>query len=376
MAIYVAAIDGMTSHDAGDVTSFETSLISQEGVVLQTGSDLAVTAQGTPDMTVAVAKGSCYILRDAHVTADNSLKFWKVVVTAATNVTIPSADASNPRIDLICVKIDTGASPDATASNVATLVNVEGTAAASPSAPSVPTNHLKLAEIAVPALDTTISSGQITDYRTYTGLVVPYSSGYRLMDTAGNLEGQLHEDSSGRVIMRSSRSGGEIRIDPLLNKLQHRGTSGESLSDIGNVTKTGTETLTNKTLTSPIITSPTTTGADGGVETYTNKRITRRVGTTTSSATPTINTDNVDFYSLTAQAEAITSFTTNLSGTPTTNQTLWIAITGTAARAITWGTSFENGSITLPTTTVTTTRLDVGFTWNTVTSKWRCMAAG
>lgn len=52
-------------------------------------------------------------------------------------------------------------------------------------------------------------------------------------------------------------------------------------------------------------------------QTLTNKRITKRTGTATSSATPTINTDNVDFYSLTAQAVDITSFTTNLSGTPT-----------------------------------------------------------
>jgi hypothetical protein len=107
--------------------------------------------------------------------------------------------------------------------------------------------------------------------------------------------------------------------------------------------------------------------------TLTNKRITARIGTTTSSATPTINTDNVDFYSLTAQTVDITSFTTNLSGTPTDGQTLWIAITGTAARAITWGASFESSTITLPTTTVTTARLDVAFIWNAVTSKWRCV---
>lgn len=108
--------------------------------------------------------------------------------------------------------------------------------------------------------------------------------------------------------------------------------------------------------------------------TLTNKRITKRTGTTTSSATPTINTDNVDFYSLTAQAVDITSFTTNLSGTPTDGQTLWIAITGTAARAITWGASFEASTVALPTTTVTTARLDVGFVWNAATSKWRCIA--
>ena len=110
--------------------------------------------------------------------------------------------------------------------------------------------------------------------------------------------------------------------------------------------------------------------------TLTNARITPRVGSTTSSATPTINTDNVDYYELTAQTVAITSFTTNLSGTPTNNQKLWIAITGTAARAITWGASFEAGAVALPTTTVTTQRLDVGFVWNAASSKWRCMCSG
>ena len=106
--------------------------------------------------------------------------------------------------------------------------------------------------------------------------------------------------------------------------------------------------------------------------TLTNKRITKRTGTTTSHATPTINTDNVDAYFITAQTEAITSFTTNLSGTPTEGQGLLISITGTAARAITWGTSFEASTVALPTTTVSTNRLDVAFIWNSVTSKWRC----
>lgn len=108
--------------------------------------------------------------------------------------------------------------------------------------------------------------------------------------------------------------------------------------------------------------------------TLTNKRVTPRVGTTTSSATPTINTDNVDYYSLTAQTADITSFTTNLSGTPTDAQKLWISVTGTAARAITWGASFEASTVALPTTTVSTNRLDVGFIWNSATSKWRCVA--
>ena len=110
-------------------------------------------------------------------------------------------------------------------------------------------------------------------------------------------------------------------------------------------------------------------------QTLTNKRVTPRVSTAISSATPTINTDNVDIYGLTAQAVNITSFTTNLTGTPTDGQKLWVYIVGTAARSITWGASFESSTATLPTTTVTTNRLDIGFVWNAVTNKWRCVGS-
>ena len=111
-------------------------------------------------------------------------------------------------------------------------------------------------------------------------------------------------------------------------------------------------------------------------ETFTNKRWTARVGSTTSSATPTINTDNYDIYKLTAQAADITSFTTNLSGTPVDGDILEIQITGTAVRAITWGTSFVASTVDLPTTTVTTVTLTVIFQYYTTSSygnnKWVC----
>lgn len=109
--------------------------------------------------------------------------------------------------------------------------------------------------------------------------------------------------------------------------------------------------------------------------TLTNKRITPRITTITSHATPTINTDNCDAVTITAQAEAITSMTTNLSGTPTNFQKLIIRIkdNGTA-RAITWGASFEAKGVALPTTTVISKVLTVGFIYDTVTSKWGCVA--
>jgi hypothetical protein len=112
-----------------------------------------------------------------------------------------------------------------------------------------------------------------------------------------------------------------------------------------------------------------------GTQTLTNKRIVPRVlASTANSATPTLNTDNYDMMVITGQTVAITSFTTNLSGTPTNGQKLWISITGTGAIAITWGASFEASTVALPTTTVTTARLDIGFVWNVATTKWRCVA--
>ena len=180
----------------------------------------------------------------------------------------------------------------------------------------------------------------------------------------------------------ATHSSGVLTVGTSMDiRMTTAGTNSASVVTVG-----GTQTLTNKTLTSPVIstivntgtlTLPTSTDTLVGratTDTLTNKRITPRVSTTTSSATPTINTDNVDMYGLTALAVDITSFTTNLSGTPTDGQKLWIYIVGTATRNITWGTSFEASTVALPTATNSTNRLDVGFVWNAATSKWRCVA--
>lgn len=192
----------------------------------------------------------------------------------------------------------------------------------------------------------------------------------------------LFDSTTGKLLKRSNTLTGVVRVDSGVVSVDTDVTdivgaasttaAGKVEIATGAEVDTGTDdvrAVSPKAIADSAVTTASKT------QTLTNKRVTKRVGTTTSHATPTINTDNVDFYSLTAQAEAITSFTTNLSGTPTENQTLWIAITGTAARAITWGASFEASTVALPTTTVTTARLDVGFVWNTVTSKWRCIAS-
>jgi hypothetical protein len=83
-----------------------------------------------------------------------------------------------------------------------------------------------------------------------------------------------------------------------------------------------------------------------------------------------------DQFNITALAVAITSFTTNLTGTPVSGQKLMIRIkdNGTA-RAITWGASFQSsGAATLPTTTVVNKTHHIGFIYDEVATKWVCLA--
>lgn len=102
-----------------------------------------------------------------------------------------------------------------------------------------------------------------------------------------------------------------------------------------------------------------------------------RILTITSSATPTINTDSYDCVTITAQAAAITSMTTNRTGTINNFQQLEIRIKddGTA-RAITWGADFSSGIATLPTTTILGKTLVVYLEGDTVTGDFMCMSTG
>lgn len=146
------------------------------------------------------------------------------------------------------------------------------------------------------------------------------------------------------------------------------GTGAGTLTGV--VIGNGTSAFTTVTAPSGTIVGTTDT------QTLTNKRGTPRITSIASNATPTVNTDNTDCVTITALATAITSMTSNLSGTPNNFDKLIFRIKddGTA-RAITWGSSFEAVGVALPTTTVISKRLVVGFIYDTVTSKWGCVAS-
>lgn len=104
-------------------------------------SGCAVTAQGSPNMTVAVAAG-----------AVRSNRAWFNVV-ANSALTISAADGTNPRLDLVVVN------------SSGTVAARTGTAAAAPKPAARSANDVVLAVVYVPASDTTISTNQITDLR-------------------------------------------------------------------------------------------------------------------------------------------------------------------------------------------------------------------
>jgi hypothetical protein len=149
-----------------------------------------------------------------------------------------------------------------------------------------------------------------------------------------------------------------------------------------------TTTLTNKTvdLGSNTVTatlaqlntavSDADVASRAGAETLTNKRVTLRVQTSSApGATPTIDVDSYDQINLTAIGAAITSMSSGITGTPTAGQKgiLRLKDDGTA-RAITWGSSWRAIGVTLPTTTVVSKTLYVGWIYNATDSKYDVVA--
>jgi hypothetical protein len=339
---------GVTSGSYGTSSSVPTIGVNAQGQITSaSNTSIAIGASQVTSGTLAVARGGTGVSTtptNGQLLIGNGTDYTLATLTQGTGITITNGSGTITIASSGGSMVYPGAGiPNSTGSSWGTSYSTtgSGTVVALATSPS-----LNSPTFVTPVLGTP-SSGTLTSC---TGL--PVSTGISGLGTG----------VATALSNNANATGGFTTID-------------------------GTATLTNKTLTSPVIstisntgtlTLPTSTDTLVGratTDTLTNKRVTPRVSTTASSATPTINTDTVDQYGLTAQTVDITSFSTNLSGTPTDGQKLWIYIVGTAARAITWGGSFESSTVSLPSTTVSTNRLDVGFVWNAATSKWRCVAS-
>lgn len=149
---------------------------------------------------------------------------------------------------------------------------------------------------------------------------------------------------------------------------EYNATIGGLSGDV--VTTTEIQTLTNKTLT-----APTTTGADTGTATLSNKRVNKRVTQVIDSATPTPNADTDDEYNLTGLAQAATFGIP--SGTPINGQTLVIRILDNGTpRALSFNAIYRAVGVSMPTTTVTSKTLYLGCIYNSASTKWDVLAVG
>lgn len=183
MSHYVSLINGMSNAQADDLMSLAADLFDgSSGVVAAT--DYAVAQSSPVAMSVTVGTGKAYIY------ISSLLSYYRTILDAAAVLSIASNSSGSDRIDLVCIKIDTGATPDADASNVATVVVVQGTPGAG--APSTPANHYKLAQVTVANGAVSIVTANIADSRSQVGV----RSGVKVVEASLSLADNTTADAS------------------------------------------------------------------------------------------------------------------------------------------------------------------------------------
>jgi hypothetical protein len=212
--------------------------------------------------------------------------------------------------------------------------------------------------------------------------VIGVVSGSNLTNCVRGSEGTAQAHAAGAVveILLTAKGWNDI-IDAFLVAFNQDGTikDGTVLTtpQINNLASTYQYVITPSAITAdriatlPLLAAGDTFTFNATTQTLTNKRITKRVVTTTDDATAVINTDITDVYELSAIANA-TEFT--LTGTPTDGQTLVIRFKDAGvSKALTW-TGFTEVGVTLPTATTAGKQHVVGCMYNDAESEWQVLA--
>ena len=148
------------SHPAENDRLYMQAIFNTTGII--GSSSMAVTAQGSPNMTVNVASGWAAIVGTTQANMGTYIGYND----ATTVLTITTAPATNSRIDRIVATVNDAYYSGST--NNITFQVIAGTVAASPVAPATPANSISLATIVVGTNVTSIVAGNITDTRVLT----------------------------------------------------------------------------------------------------------------------------------------------------------------------------------------------------------------
>lgn len=194
------------------------------GGVYQNVGRMIVAAQSGMNVTVDV--GTAVIPSAAGVT-DGA---YRVTNTTSRVLTATTADATNPRIDLVCAGVQENG--DSTSFGFVDIV--AGTPAASPAPPAAPANTIPLAQVRVNAGVTSITSGNITDARVFQcapGGILPVSS---TGAAPQGVPGQYAYDAANDRLFHMNQSGPkQARVLPW---------APVQVATTSNVTNTGSET--------------------------------------------------------------------------------------------------------------------------------------
>lgn len=325
------------------------------GTVLGTINATSATAFRVPNSVTTPATctvGDVYFDTDAtsgkRIYGCESTNTWvsQSGTAGATNFNDIGAPTGNGSIALAGYTSTFTSTLDSAGASVMTISDTDTSLAASTSLMT-----LKFADVAsanglfITAIDTSTgtprtvmtvgASGKITTGVTGTGSIDLGSTGVRFTD-----------DADGAWTMKSISAGSQedltINLDDTSNTVVLSSSTGVTYIDTGGI------------------------------------GIVPRVNTTASSATPAINVDTTDVFTITALAANITSMTSSLTGTARNGQKLIIRfLDNGTARTIAWGASFDSkGGATLPTTTVLSKYLYVGLIYNSTTATWQCVSVG
>lgn len=166
---------------------------ARTGILSGISENLSVYANST-GMQVKVKSGAAWI-KGHYFESD-----------AEETLAIGTADASNPRIDRVVIRLDWSA-------NTITLAIIQGTPAATPAPPTLTQNssrwEISLAQVRVNAGNLTIPAGNVTDERTYSDFVdrTKYSDSKR----DGVFFGVEEDASSGDWALNTYNSDGSYR---------------------------------------------------------------------------------------------------------------------------------------------------------------------
>lgn len=163
MALYAPFVGGQP-------TSFRAlrMMLRQFGEVEGTNDGFVVSERaGSPNMSVDVSVGTAAVEIDTGALSGIA----QVINDAVANVSIPTADATLPRIDQVLIQYNDTSIPAGVGGNTPTLRLLQGTPTAGATldnrlgAAALPNDALRLADVLVPALARSIPNANVRDRR-------------------------------------------------------------------------------------------------------------------------------------------------------------------------------------------------------------------